>query len=92
MEIDVLTRADLQTFRTQLLNDIKQLFSTEKNDAKMNRWLRSKEVRKLLNISAGTLQTLRVTQKIGFTKIGNLYYYKMDDIEILLKSGEKGKS
>lgn len=92
MEIDVLTRADLQTFRTQLLNDIKQLFSTEKNDAKMKRWLRSKEVRKLLNISAGTLQTLRVTQKIGFTKIGNLYYYKMDDIESLLKSGEKGKS
>jgi hypothetical protein len=73
MSLEVVTKDDLQTFRSQLLNDLKELFSKEKNEKRAKAWLRSKEVRKLLNISAGTLQNLRITGKLQSLKIGGIY-------------------
>lgn len=52
MLIDVITREDLNEFRNLLLNDLKQLIQPQSQQAKQ--WLKSYEVRKLLNISAGT--------------------------------------
>lgn len=45
---------------------------------------KSYEVRKLLNISAGTLQNLRINGTLAYTKIGGLMYYKYSDIEKVL--------
>lgn len=84
MAVEVITKEDLQTFRIQLLNDIKELFLMESNERKIKPWLRSKEVRSILNISPGTLQKLRVTKKIKSSKIGNLHYYKKEDVDKLL--------
>lgn len=86
MAVEIVTKEDLQVFRMQLLNDIKELFSMEKHERKLNPWLRSREVRKILNISAGTLQNLRVTARLKSTKIGSLHYYKQEDIEKLFDS------
>lgn len=84
MAVEVITKDDLQTFRIQLLNDIKELFSMERNERKIKPWLRSKEVRSILNIAPGTLQKLRVTEKLKSSKIGNLHYYRKEDIDKLL--------
>ena len=43
-------------------------------------WLKSYEVRKLLSISPGKLQQMRVNGTIEFTQIGGLMFYKYDDI------------
>ena len=83
MIVEVITKEDLQIFRIQLLNDIKELFTMERNERKLKPWLRSKEVRNILNISAGTLQKLRITEKIKSSKVGNLHYYKKEDVEKL---------
>jgi hypothetical protein len=53
------------------------------------RWLKSYEVRKLLNISAGTLQTLRNNQKIPFSKMGGMIYYDASEIDRILTSAQK---
>lgn len=50
------------------------------------KWLKSPDVRKLLNISAGTLQNLRVNKTIPFTKIGGVIFYDSDDIQKMLQS------
>ena len=84
MNLEVITKEDLQTFRVQLLNDIKNLFLTQENTNKA--WLRSSEVRKLMKISPGTLQNLRVTGKLKSTKIGGIHYYQFDQIRKLLDS------
>jgi Helix-turn-helix domain len=86
MAVEIITKEDLQMFRIQLLKDIKELFSVERNERKSKPWLRSKEVRSLLNISPGTLQKLRITEKIKSSKIGNLHYYKKEDIDKLLSN------
>ena len=82
MLIDVITREDLNEFRNLLLNDLKQLIQPQSQQA--NQWLKSYEVRKLLNISAGTLQNLRINGTLAFTKIGGLMYYKYSDIEKIM--------
>ena len=84
MAIEILTKNDLIEFRQFLLQDIKEIFKTKNTQQKQ--WLKSSEVRKLLNISAGTLQTLRINRTISYTKIGGIIYYGHQDILKVLES------
>lgn len=86
MPIEVITKEDLQTFRKQLLNDFKELLVMTQKEPSFKAWFRSCEVRKMLNISDGTLQNLRVTGKLPSSKIGGIHYYKLADIEGLLEN------
>uniref|UniRef100_UPI004047A37D helix-turn-helix domain-containing protein n=1 Tax=Roseivirga sp. TaxID=1964215 RepID=UPI004047A37D len=52
------------------------------------KWLKSYEVRKLLDISPGTLQNLRVNGTLPFTKIGGVIYYDYTDIQSMLQSNK----
>ena len=84
MVIDLITREDLNEFRNLLLNDLKQLIRPQSQQEKQ--WLKSYEVRKMLNISAGTLQNLRINGTLAYTKIGGLMYYKYLDIEKVMNN------
>jgi len=53
-------------------------------------WLKSAEVRRLLGISPGTLQNLRVNGSLPFRKIGGTIYYKLSDIHRLMEVGNGG--
>ena len=87
MSGEILTKEDLQSFRIQLLNDIKALLLI--NQSAKIEWLRSSEIRKALKISAGTLQNLRVTGKLKPAKIGGILFYRNSDLEKLLDSGNQ---
>ena len=51
-------------------------------------WLKSNEVRKLLNISPGTLQNLRVNGTLTYTKIGGILYYSSNDLEKVIETNK----
>jgi len=59
MATEIITIDDLREFKIELLDEIKQLFK-EHNGQPSKKWLKSYEVRKILNISPGTLQNLRI--------------------------------
>ena len=82
MSIEVITKEDLLSFKFELLGDIKELLQGKSETNK--KWLRSPDVRKLLKISPGTLQNLRVTQKLKPQKVGGILYYDYTEIEKLL--------
>lgn len=84
MAIEIITKEDLQLFRIQLLNDLKSLIQIDQNKEKKH--LRSSQVRKLLNISAGTLQNLRISGTLNPVKVGGIFYYSSAEIEALLQS------
>ena len=85
MAIEVITKEDLQQFRMQLIDDLKQLLTP--HEAKMVKpWLKNAEVRKLLNISSNTMQRLRIAGKLRSSKVGGIHYYRYEDIEKLLNS------
>jgi hypothetical protein len=84
MNVEVITKEDLQVFRLQLINDIRDIVQQKQPPTK--EWLRSSEVKKLLKISAGTLQNLRITGKLKSSKIGGIHFYKYSELETLLNS------
>jgi hypothetical protein len=86
MAIEVITKEDLNEFRVLLLAEIEELLKT--NSQQTKQWLKSKEVRKLLNISPGTLQTLRINKTLSYTKIGGILYYDNADIDKLLSANK----
>lgn len=85
---EIVTKEDLQLFRVQLLQDLKQVLAQQGKPV-MKKWLKSGEVRKMLSLSAGKLQNLRITGKLRFSKVGNILYYRFEDIEKLLSGGLK---
>lgn len=89
MEIELITKEDLRQLRVQLLEDIKAHFSVQRTQK--SEWLKSVQVREMLSISPGTLQTLRVNGTLKHTKIGGSFYYLQSDIDTLLKSGKNQK-
>jgi hypothetical protein len=56
MSAEIITKDDLQHFKVELLKDIKLLIGAKENPT--NEWLRTKQVRKILDISPNTLQML----------------------------------
>ena len=87
MAIEVLTKEDLNQFKTELLSELAKLLNT--NPQNKQKWLKSKEVLDLLAISPGTLQNLRINGTLTFTKIGGIIYYDQDDINKILERNKK---
>jgi hypothetical protein len=87
MNVELITKQDLREFKNDLLSEIKQIIKPEQGQGKQ--WLKSVEVRKLLNISPGTLQNLRINGTLRYSKIGGMMYYKLEDIHKLLEGGQR---
>lgn len=85
MAIEIVTKEDLQAFRVQLLNDLKQFLETTQPPVK--HWLKNADVMKLLNVSANTVQRLRISGKLKSSKLGGVHYYRHEDIEEALRKG-----
>lgn len=79
----LITAGDLYDFKNDLLFEFKKLLK-EDSGHPTKKWLKSFEVRKLLNISHNTLANLRVNGTLPFTKIGGIIYYDYDDIQAML--------
>ena len=84
MAVEIVTKEDLEMFRVQLLDEIKRLIKPE---VEKKRWLRSCEVKKLLKISAGTLQNLRVNNTLHPVQLpqSRILFYDAEEVENLLK-------
>jgi len=55
MNIDIITKQDLEAFKQELLDEIREIIKP----VPKKKWLTSKDVRELLSISASSLQNLR---------------------------------
>jgi hypothetical protein len=67
----------------ELLSNIGTLITQTKdvqNEIEDQEWIKSKQVRTLMNMSPGSVQNLRLTQKIRFKKILGSYYYNKVDL------------
>lgn len=88
MAVELITKEDLNTFKIEVLNEIRQILKPRGANLSQKEWLKSYEVRKLLSISPGKLQNMRVNGTIEFTQIGGLMFYKYDDIVKLMESNK----
>ncbi len=91
MKVELITKEDLENFKKELFEEIrKNRFQLKNTNQAQKQWLKSYEVRKLLGISAGTLQNLRINVTLPYTKIGGLMYYRYEDIRNLMNGVDGG--
>ena len=84
MAATIITPEDLQNFKQELLTEIQKILS-QRQTTPARKWLKSNEVRRLLLLSPGTLQNLRVNGTLPFTKIGGVIFYDYDDIQKMIE-------
>ena len=83
----LITIADLREFKNQLIEELVTALKSQ-NSQGQKKWLKSHEVRRLLKISPGTLQTFKSSGTIPYTKMGGVHFYDYDDIQRVLESGK----
>jgi hypothetical protein len=81
----LITLDDLDVFKQELLVEFKRLLK-EHAGKPSKQWLKTEEVKKMLNVSTNTLQTLRVNGTLPYTRIGGVIYYDADDIQQMFLS------
>ncbi|MDX1828834.1 MAG: helix-turn-helix domain-containing protein [Lutibacter sp.] len=87
MPTQIITTDDLREFKTELLDEIKTLL--KKSAAVGNKkYLKSAEMMKLLKVSPGTLQTLRINGTLPYTKIGGIIFYDADEIQQVMNENK----
>jgi hypothetical protein len=83
MAKEIITIEDLNQFKAELIEEVKLLLNTPGANQKKE-YLRSADVKKLLSISPGTLQNLRI-KGLPYSKINGTCFYKYRDIVELLE-------
>jgi hypothetical protein len=85
---ELVTIGDLEDFRMKLLEDLKNIFKGMRGELG-KKWLKSNEVRKMLGVSPGTLQNMRINGTLPSTKIGGIVFYDYDDIQRMLQENKQ---
>ena len=80
MAAEIITTDDLREFKMEMLQEIKTLLQSTSNTP-TKKWLKSSEVRNLLGISTGTLQTFRINGTLPYSKIGGIILYSYEEIQ-----------
>lgn len=88
MNLDIVTTADIEKLKNDLLASIEVMLNKRSEPPK--KWLRSGEMKKLFGLSAGTLQTCRINGTLKYSKIGGIFYYDYDHVLKLLEENYGG--
>jgi len=92
MAATILTSEDLQDFKIELFEELKKLMiTTPATEPKQEevKWLKSHQVQRMLGISPGTLQNLRINGTIPYTKIGGVIFYSLEDINAIMHRNKR---
>jgi hypothetical protein len=94
MATSIITPDDLEQFKWELLADIKEYL--KENYQKVppvqeTEWIKSHQVQRLLGISPGTLQNLRINGTIPYSKVGGVLFYKKKDIQNILEQNMRNR-
>ncbi len=89
MAATIITQEDLHQFKTELFEELKKLIPPKEDPTQTNRWLKSHQVQRMLSISPGTLQNLRINGTIPYSKIGGVIFYSEEDINEIMKHSKR---
>ena len=88
MPSEILTTDHLREFKIELFHELKKLLD-ERHGQPAKKWLKSYEGRKMLGISPGKLQNMRINGTMPFTKMGGILYYDALEIQKILESNKQ---
>lgn len=83
MATQIITLEDLENFRLTLVENIRELFEENQSSEQQEEetiWLKSHQVQRMLGISPGTLQNLRINGTLPYSKVGGVIFYDRREI------------
>lgn len=90
MEAFLISKEDLNSFKNEIILEITRIVKSKNEETEV--WLRTRDVCKLLKVSASTLQNLRNNGKIQFQKLNGVILYKRTNIESLFEPLKNSQS
>jgi hypothetical protein len=95
MATNIITSEDLEQFKWEFLDLIKEHIDQRLGKitpvSEERQWLKSHQVQRMLGISPGTLQTLRINGTIPYTKVGGIIFYDKKDIHKIMEDNMRNK-
>lgn len=87
MSVEIVTVDDLERFRVRLLADLAKMLQRRDEPPVL---LKSGQVRKMLNVSPGTLQRLRVKGILRYRWVNKSMRYTIEDVQAAGQFIKKG--
>jgi len=91
MATEIITVEDLEKFEERILQGmttlINERISPGPKEDKI--WIKSHNVQRMLGISAGTLQNLRINGTIPYSKIGGVIFYDKAEIQDVIERNKQ---
>ncbi|MES2565566.1 MAG: helix-turn-helix domain-containing protein [Bacteroidota bacterium] len=84
MESIILTESQYESLEKTLTELRTKIANEDKSPAE--KYIDNQEFILLMKISKRTAQSWRTAGKIGYSQIGNKFYYRLSDVEALLQS------
>ncbi len=88
MKIELITSQHLSDLKMEIINEIKQVVNGKSFECD---WMKSKEVKKVLGCSEGTLANLRATGVLPYSKISGTLYFRKSDLQKLFENNIEPK-
>lgn len=92
MAAEIITPEDLERFGNKLTETLRSIIEENKSEPvkqEETTWIKSHHVQRMLGISPGTLQTLRINGTIPYTKVGGVIFYDKREITEVLESNKR---
>ena len=90
MPAEILTTDDLREFKMEIISEIKKILSDHNaNKTQVKRFLKSNDLQELLDLSPASLQNLRNSRVLPYTKIGGTFFYDWEDVVQLMNKFKK---
>lgn len=89
MAAEIITKEDLRLFKEELIHELSELIALPANKAQGKKWIKSSEVREMLGISPGTLQHMRSSGTMPYTKMGGLVLYDIEDVVKVMEEAKR---
>jgi hypothetical protein len=90
MPAEILTSDDLREFKLEIISEIKKIL-TDSHTLKPGgkRFLKSTDMKELLDLSPASLQNLRNARVLPYSKIGGTFFYDWDDVVQMMTNFKK---
>ena len=85
--MEIATRDDLIQWKNEMLQEVTDLIKGQ--IPQPVKWVKSQKAREILGCSPGTLQNLRLSGKLVFSKMGGTLYYDMESITKTLEGNKQ---
>jgi len=90
MPVELITKQDLLDFKYEFFQELTSFLNTQKpNVTTTPELMKNSEIKKYLNTSASTIERLKKSGQLPFTRISGTIYFKKSDVDKLIEKGFK---